>query len=265
MPFLLPTFHIIERLMAVAILLQTFEMMQIKEAITSIWSWEILKKDYEFLPAPLQKYLSFLLDGPHFFLILDARVFLAILLLVFPQPLILLALLLTALLICLRWRGPYNGGSDMMTMVVLLALTVGSFFHNHSLALKACLWYIAVQVCLSYWIAGIAKLRKPHWRNGRALYLLVTATNYETPIEVQQLLQNSKIAKLASWLILIFECTFPLALLSPDLCLIYIAAALFFQLGNFFVFGLNRFVFAWLAAYPALYWCSHLSKVLTPR
>jgi len=260
-----PTFLVTERLITIVILLQTFELLQIKEAFTSVWSWQILKKDYAFLPARIQNRLSYLFDVPYFLFILDLRIFLAILLLAFPQPLILLGLLLTTLLICVRWRGTYNGGSDSMTVVVLLALTVGTFFHGHGLVMKGCLWYIALQTCLSYWISGLTKLRKKNWRNGQALYLLVTATNYETPKEAQQILKIPLVAKLASWSILLLECSFPLALLSPDWCLAYIAVALFFHLGNFFVFGLNRFVFAWMAAYPALYWCSHLSKLLTSR
>jgi hypothetical protein len=31
------------------------------------------------------------------------------------------------------------------------------------------------------------------------------------------------------------------------------AAGLVFHAGNAYVFGLNRFFFAWLAAYPAIY------------
>ena len=34
--------------------------------------------------------------------------------------------------------------------------------------------------------------------------------------------------------------------------------ALGFHLANVYAFGLNRFLFAWLAAYPALYYCSSL-------
>jgi hypothetical protein len=31
-----------------------------------------------------------------------------------------------------------------------------------------------------------------------------------------------------------------------------------FHLGAWLVFGLNRFVFVWAAAYPALLWCSQM-------
>ena len=42
-------------------------------------------------------------------------------------------------------------------------------------------------------------------------------------------------------------------------CAGILVAAIGFHLVNFYAFGLNRFLFAWAAAYPALYFCSGLS------
>jgi hypothetical protein len=130
-------------------------------------------------------------------------------------------------------------------------------FQTHPFAIKSGLWLISLQVCLSYCLSGIAKLRRARWRTGQALMLLLTATNYEVPAVAKKWVNKPAVSFVLSWGILIFECSFPLALFRPQLCLIYIALALIFHLANFFVLGLNRFVFAWIAAYPALYWSSH--------
>jgi hypothetical protein len=39
-------------------------------------------------------------------------------------------------------------------------------------------------------------------------------------------------------------------------CVAIVAVALAFHIANVYVFGLNRFVWAWAATYPALYFCS---------
>ena len=70
--------------------------------------------------------------------------------------------------------------------------------------------------------------------------------------------EKKSIAIVLSWLLLLFEIGFPVALVSPDLSIVVILIAIAFHVGNFYIFGLNRFVFAWLACYPALYFCSGL-------
>ena len=70
------------------------------------------------------------------------------------------------------------------------------------------------------------------------------------------MLEHARIAQLSSLTVLALECCFPVVLLSPTLCMIVLPVMLIFHLGNAWLFGLNRFVFAWLAAYPALVYCS---------
>jgi hypothetical protein len=63
-------------------------------------------------------------------------------------------------------------------------------------------------------------------------------------------------ARLGSWSVLCFECGFPVALLVPSVTLPWLAVGLLFHVANAYIFGLNRFVFAWLAAYPSLLYFS---------
>lgn len=60
-----------------------------------------------------------------------------------------------------------------------------------------------------------------------------------------------------AWAMMLFEAAFPLALLYPALTFPFLAAAFTFHLLNAKLLGLNRFVPAWLATYPAILFASH--------
>ena len=161
----------------------------------------------------------------------------------------------TTLLIAIRFRGSYNGGSDSMLLVVLLALAVARTDDRFALA---ALGYAAAQLVLSYAIAGWAKLRDPQWRTGTALYVLVRLPQYGVPPRLVTAL-TSRAARPASFAMLAFECAFPLALVDARVCIVALAIAALFHLTNAIVFGLNRFLWAWLAAFPALlFWVERL-------
>ena len=73
--------------------------------------------------------------------------------------------------------------------------------------------------------------------------------------DVLRLLGLRHVALAASWLVITLECGFPAALVAPELAIALLTIAGTFHVGNALVLGLNRFVWAWLAAYPALlYW-----------
>jgi hypothetical protein len=131
-----------------------------------------------------------------------------------------------------------NGGSDTMTMQILLAAFVASLFPHSARMQYAAAAYVAIQLVLSYFVAGVAKLKQHEWRKGRALPQFLGRTG--SPWLVR------------SWLVMLFECLFPVCLLSPTLTLAFLAFGSLFHLANFYYFGLNRFIFVWLAAYPAL-------------
>jgi len=57
-----------------------------------------------------------------------------------------------------------------------------------------------------------------------------------------------------SWTLMLFEMLFPLALLDATLLKAALAVAALFHLVDGCVFGLNRFLWIWLAAYPCLLW-----------
>jgi hypothetical protein len=177
---------------------------------------------------------------------------------IFHPALFIAFLFLSTWLIAIRFRGIFNGGSDSMTVLVALGLSIAQAFHDHPLALKASFAFIAVHVTASYFLAGLSKLKNSEWRRGIALPIFFKTPRYDSPPQIlRELLEKPKIAKHVSWMIMLFECSFPLAWTGPNVCIFYIALALIFHIVNYYVFGLNRFFFAWMSAYPALFFWSH--------
>jgi hypothetical protein len=176
-------------------------------------------------------------------------------------PLLSVWMLVTTALIAVRWRGSFNGGSDFMTLVVLTGVAISAGFGNTPQAQTGCLWYIALQVCTSYFVAGFAKLKKGNWRSGRALQGFLGSTIYQPSSLLSAVTRRRGLLCFVSWVLIFFECSFPLALLNSRFSAVYLGLAVGFQLMNFYVFGLNRFVWAWGAAYPAI-WALTRASVL---
>jgi hypothetical protein len=240
--------------LSLGIIVQTLEYLSLKNLFSEkgIWRWSELRSEYAFLP-----YFDFFLAEKAFVVLLWIRLIAAFFMLFsFSFPLMLI-LFLTTLLITLRFRGSFNGGSDYLTTIVLSALCVGAFFGTEQV-LKGVLMYIAFQSVLSYFLAGLVKIKQPLWRNGKALIVFIHSPNYRPPEFFKTMLENKNIAFIAAWFVMIAELLFPLVLILPtERALFMIVGAFLFHLNNVLLFGLNRFLLAWLATYPAIYFVAN--------
>lgn len=250
-----------ERLLALSVLVQALELLQARKAWADngVWSWPILKREHRALPLPLRGLFSLVLPAKPF-LVLLACEGAAALALAFGMSAATPLLLFAEVAVCVRFRGTFNGGSDYLTVLTTMALALAWLLGaaERPMVGKACLGYIAVQLTLSYFIAGLSKLKEADWRNGAALRGFVRSPQYGAPAFAQRLLDGKRRCQILSWFVLLFECGFPLAWLGPRVCTAVIALGFAFHLGNWLFFGLNRFVFAWAAAYPALLFGSQL-------
>ena len=167
-------------------------------------------------------------------------------------------LFVMALLILLRWRGAFNGGSDFMTLVgltgLLLAHVLG-LFTDPANAWRVALWYVAVQSLSSYFVSGWVKLMRPEWRSGRALTVFLDNGVYG-PLPHNSMFRSTRLAMLCSWGFTLWEGLFPLALLDVRLAALFCAIAAVFHFLVFWFFGLNRFFWAWLSTFPAILYCA---------
>ena len=167
-----------------------------------------------------------------------------------------------------RFRGTINGGSDYITVITLLGLSLPFFMGEKGMQMG--LIYIGVQSCLSYCISGLVKIQKSQWRSGLALkYFLKTESsshrNFVLKYVLQALDAHPKILQWLSWVGLLWESTFPLALFVSALTIPYLLLAGLFHFVVFLSFGLNRFAWAWWSTYPAIYWSAHfINDQLSP-
>lgn len=167
--------------------------------------------------------------------------------------------LAAAALACTVWhtavrvRGTMNGGSDGMLFTVLLSLAVATA-PVPPIVQQGALLYVAAQVLLSYLRAGWVKVRERDWWTGDALAAFLAVPAYAAPHWMprrRSLLQPLSLA------VMCFELSAPAALLSVRAAYAYTAAALAFHVATAVLFGLNRFVLAWSAALPAVWFAAH--------
>ena len=239
------------RLMAVLLgvlaVIQSSEFLLIARVTSDhgVWRWEDLRKELGSVFSPA-------LGGRAFILLNFVRLIAGLTALVAPSAPLVAILLICHVLTLLRWLGTFNGGSDYMNLLLLWTTTLG-LLAPEAVA-RFCLWYVTFQLVLSYFKAGFVKLKAASWRNGRALPGFLGTRAY-APTQLTKWLHGTR-AKLATWAVMLFELSFPLALIDKRIALAYMAIGACFHLGNAYFFGLNRFFWAWIAAYPALYFCS---------
>lgn len=242
-------------LISVGLFVGAAELLIIRRAFSDegVWRWSDIRA--EFSAGPFRWFVGALLNYRSFVCLLGIQLVGALLLPFFFHPALVAALLFAVIATAVRFRGTFNGGSDFMTVVVLSGLFVAAVFSEHPTVVFGGVCYIAVVSVLSYFIAGIAKLRSRSWRRGEALPVLISGGVYGVSGVVGGLFARQPVfALLASWAIILFECAFPLALFDGRACLILLGLGVLFHLLNSLLLGLNRFLLVWVATYPAILW-----------
>ena len=248
-----------EILFGMSLVIQTLEYLRMGKftANDAFWSWQLQRAD---IPnAPIRACLDVLFQPHvhqwHLWLRLLAAAALAVQGVSLPLIVFLFA---GNLLILIRWRGAFNGGSDFFTLVVLtgllIAQVVGALGHV-PLGWEAGFWYIAIQAVTSYFMSGAVKLLRREWRNGSAMTIFLNGAIYG-PLSATHPLRNKWLAMLGSWGFIVWEILFPFSLFDPRLAAVFCALAALFHFLVFWFFGLNRFFWAWLCGFPAIIWCS---------
>lgn len=237
-----------ERLIALALVQQSIELLLLHKKFGSdgVWSWEIMRREF-----PVPRFFGFVMQYPQFIGLVALQLLAALALLVFSSAFLVLFLFMSAVLISMRFRGAFNGGSDYMTLIVLSALVVARAEPGWA---PAAVFYVAVQTGLSYFVAGLVKIKEPRWRSGVMLRDFILLTNYPVAGGARFFFESAgdrQIALLA-WSVILWECSFPAAYLSPKLAVVFLGVGFLFHLTNVYVLGLNRFLFAWTAAYPSV-------------
>ncbi|HEX3582817.1 MAG TPA: hypothetical protein VH087_13705 [Thermoanaerobaculia bacterium] len=227
-----------------------------------IYAWRVLRsRPMTFRYPRLTRPLDVLLDLPVFPVVLAIRLA-AISLLFLPALLreteIAALAIVVATTFLINYRHVYgNDGSDQMSSLIFGAILLVRIGPGDPRLAAAGAWFLALQSCASYSIAGIAKVRGQKWINGTALFEIFNTESYGLRAAASFLSQHAMVARAMTWSVVAIECTFPLAILGgPKVCLLYLAWGVAFHTANATIMGLNSFLWAFLATYPAIFWCA---------
>lgn len=152
-----------------------------------------------------------------------------------------------------RFQGPYNGGSDKMTLLILTCLSL-AYLAPSAYWQEMAVSYLAIQLVLSYFVSGWIKVINPEWQHGRALRDVFRFSAYPVSESLRSWADRPKLLLVMGWAVMVFELVFPLSLLHPVALKLALLCAAGFHFSNACFFGLNRFFWIWLCAYPALIW-----------
>lgn len=160
--------------------------------------------------------------------------------------------------ILMYWRAPLGmDGSDQMSLITFVSVAIHMLFPGDVHIAQASLWFIAIQGCLSYSVAGIAKVISPAWRSGEAVRRILGTRTYGSSSSASFVSGRDGACIALSWLLMLFECSFPLALAFGEAGFaVFAVLGIFFHISIAVIMGLNTFVWAFVATYPAILFCA---------
>jgi hypothetical protein len=152
-----------------------------------------------------------------------------------------------------------NDGSDQITLIIAVAVLLACIAPADSLAQRACLAFIAAQLLLSYVTAGASKLAGSTWRKGTAMADIASTHSYGSPAISRMLVRHPFVGRLGSWGTIAFELSMPGVLFLPSVAApLLLCVAIGFHVAVAAVMGLNSFIPAFIAGYPAIVWLMQL-------
>jgi hypothetical protein len=149
-------------------------------------------------------------------------------------------------------RGSFNGGSDNMTLMLGAGLSVSFLGHGSVATFLGGLYFVATHTLLSYFVAGLAKLKESSWRDGSALSEIGNWARYRGSWPGRWVVMP----KTLSVMVVAYECSAPLVFLGAGSGWLYCALGFGFHIANALLLGLQRFWPVWIATYPAVLYVS---------
>jgi hypothetical protein len=152
---------------------------------------------------------------------------------------------------------PWTKGADAQLTLITYSAVALTLVSDTPVAAGYCLYFLTLQLCLAYFAAGFHKLRSPYWRSGYALPGLLSARLFGFPAFGAWLDRHGRLAWCCSWATIAWEVSFPVVLVAPrEVGLVYFGCGVLFHLSTAFTMGLNKFIWAFLALYPAAICCT---------
>lgn len=161
---------------------------------------------------------------------------------------------LSGLMVAKSYRSTYGSdGSDQMSFITTTLASAASLPTLSPTQRGMFSGFLAFQSTLSYFAAGVAKLRSPAWRDGSAVTGIFRTKTYGDEGLYMFIRNRPWAARGLAWAVIIAETAFPVVLILPPVprrALLGLAAI--FHVGNARYMGLNRFFWAFLGTYPVV-------------
>jgi hypothetical protein len=151
------------------------------------------------------------------------------------------------------------GSADIVNLHGLLAVTVGAVGGSDPTVRGAALAYFAATLALAYTSVAIGKLRVPGWRDGRYLVDAFRGSEFRFRPVASLLAPRPALARLGAWSTILLHLALGLAVLCPPPLLPWLlAGGVTFHLFVAATMGLNAFLWAFCAGYPAIVYMNRL-------
>lgn len=244
-------------LLGVGQLITTLEFVSARRELdgSGVYPWPVMRLTAPPRPAALRRARDALFGRRGMVALLALRLLsAATLVFAFAEWTMLVAVLVLATLLLsfsVRLRWGQEAADDLSVQV---ALGLAAFAVCRSVGASSVgLYYIAAFSALAYVTAGATKLVESTWRNGVALGRVVNLRSFGAPWAADLLQPRPRLRLALSWAVMLAEMCFPLAVFLPAGGVVAVlAAGLLFHLALAVCMGLNTFVWAFLASYPAI-------------
>jgi len=235
-----------------------------------VYAWSVLRLARPRRHPTIEKLRDALFGQAGTVALLGLRLLLAVTLVLFASvawlatiAVVALAALLLAFNVRLPWGMEAADDVAVHATLGLAAYALARLFDAPSLGL----YYVAAYAGLVYVTSGVTKLRDADWRSGVALGWVVNLQVFGAPWAVEFLAPRPRLRQVLSWSVMLAEVSAPLAVLlpAPGIALVLVAG-LAFHATTAICMGLNTFVWAFLATYPAvlLVWTTLHSLAIHP-
>jgi hypothetical protein len=179
----------------------------------------------------------------------------SVLVLLGPAPIfgpLALAMCLAGNVVVRRRRVTASDGAEQMAMLIMVAAFLATVPIGDGRTVEVAVYFISAQAVLAYSAAGLAKAVSPVWRGGNAVPLIIGSEAHGHSGLSSFLTRFPAAGRALTILVVVFECTFWLAVVGPwQVTLAIFLAGLAFHLGCALTMGLNSFLWA----FPATYAC----------
>ncbi|MCF3102277.1 hypothetical protein IPZ58_11850 [Streptomyces roseoverticillatus] len=164
---------------------------------------------------------------------------------------LLTIVVVTTVALVLRGLGGGEGADQVLRITFCVLLLTA--LHPTAATMRLALWFLALQAGLAYFSSGIHKLTSPVWLDGTGLTGVLRTRRYGHWRLGAALAAHPSLARWASRGVSLAETLFPLVLIAPPSWLpAFLGLGVLFHLGCAVVMGLNCFVWAFTALYPAI-------------